>query len=244
MPWLVVIGLVLVWQLSVMVFDIPNFLLPSPAEIYLELQRNWYLILPHAALTIFTTMIGLAIGIIVGLILGILLGSIPLVYSGLYPVLVGFNSIPKVALVPILVLWLGIGQPTAIATAFLLCFFPIAVNVAAGLATVEPEVEDVLRSLGASKMDLIVKIGLPRSMPYFFASLKVAITLAFIGTIIAETIASNSGIGYLIIQASSRFRVALMFAGVTVIACMSILTYVFFSILERRMVGWAFRSKS
>jgi NitT/TauT family transport system permease protein len=143
--------------------------------------------------------------------------------------------------VPILVLWLGIGQPTAIATAFLLSFFPIAVNVATGLATVEPEMQDVLLSLGATKTDLLLKVGLPRAMPYFFASLKVSITLAFIGAVIAETIASNDGIGYLMLQASSQFRIPLMFAGVFVIAIMGVATYLLFALIERRMTRWAFR---
>ena len=138
---------------------------------------------------------------------------------------------------PILVLWLGIGTAPAIATAFLLCFFPIAVNVATGLATVEPELEDVLRSLGASKLDILRKVGLPRSLPYFFASLKVAITLAFVGTVISETLASNDGIGYLMLQASSQFRVPLMFAGLGVIAVMGIATYAIFAVLEAQVHG-------
>ncbi|EKF40755.1 ABC transporter permease [Nitratireductor indicus] len=243
MPWLVLAVLLTVWQLSVVVFEIPSFILPSPVAIYHAFQEYRPIILHHASLTMMNTMIGFGFGVIVGVLLGIFIGTIPMVYSGLYPVLIGFNSIPKVALVPIIVLWLGIGQPTAIATAFILCFFPIAVNVATGLATVEPEVEDVLRSLGASKIDLIRKIGLPRAMPFFFASLKISITLAFVGTVIAETIASNDGIGYLMMQASSQFRVPLMFAGVAVIAALGILTYVIFAFIEKRMTGWAIRGK-
>jgi NitT/TauT family transport system permease protein len=115
------------------------------------------------------------------------------------------------------------------------------VNVATGLATVAPELEDVLRSLGASKLDILRKVGLPSSMPYFFASLKVAITLAFVGTVISETLASNDGIGYLMLQASSQFRVPLMFAGLGVIAIMGIATYVIFAMLESRLTGWATR---
>jgi NitT/TauT family transport system permease protein len=154
---------------------------------------------------------------------------------------VGLNSVPKAAVVPILVLWMGIGQPPAIATAFLLSFFPIAVNVATGLATVEPELEDVLRSLGASRFDILRKVGLPRTMPYFFASLKVAITLAFVGAVISETVASNDGIGYLMLQSASQFRVPLMFAGLAVIAAMGITTYAIFALLEQRFTGWATR---
>src|ERR1700749_2239744 len=134
----------------------------------------------------------------------------------------GINSVPKAAIVPILVIWMGIGQPPAITTAFLLSFFPIAVNVATGLATTEPELEDVLRALGATRMDVLINVGLPRTMPYLFAALKVSITLAFVGSVISETIASNDGIGYLMIQSASQFRVPLMFAGVFVIAAMGI----------------------
>lgn len=243
MPWLVVAGLLMIWHASVVVFQIPTFVLPSPVAVFHAFQEYRSIILFHAGFTLMNTLTGFAIGVLLGLTLGIAIGSLPLVYSGLYPVLVGFNSVPKVALVPIIVLWLGIGQPTAIATAFILCFFPIAVNVAAGLASVEPEVEDVLRSLGASRIDILRKIGLPRSLPYFFASLKISITLAFVGCVIAETIASNEGIGYLIIQASSQFRVPLMFAGVFVIAAMGVCTYLVFALLERRLTGWANRGK-
>lgn len=145
------------------------------------------------------------------------------------------------ALVPVLVVWFGIGTVPAVITAFLLAFFPIAVNVATGLATLEPELEDVLRSLGASRGDILLKVGLPRSAPYFFASLKVAITLAFVGSVIAETVASNQGIGYLMLQASSRFQIPLVFAGLLVIAVMGIVMYAIFAVIERRTTGWATR---
>jgi NitT/TauT family transport system permease protein len=129
-------------------------------------------------------------------------------------------------------------------TAFMLSFFPIVVNVAAGLATVEPELEDVLRSLGASKRDILVKVGLPRSLPYFFASLKVAITLALVGSVISETIAANVGIGYLMLNASSRFDVPLVFAGLVVVAAMGVAIYALFAKLEGRFTGWATRSQT
>src|SRR5258705_13878528 len=105
---------------------------------------------------------------------------------GFYPALIGFNTIPKVAVIPILVIWFGVGTVPAVITAFLLSFFPILVNVATGIATVEPELRDVLRALGASRWQVIQKVGLPRPMPYFFASLKVAITVAFVGAIVPQ----------------------------------------------------------
>ena len=241
MPWIVIIGLLLVWQAVVQIFQIRQFILPSPVAIYASFMQYRDVIMDHALFTLVNTMAGFSLGIVFGVLLGIVIGSSRLAYVGLYPLLIGINSVPKAAVVPILVLWMGIGQPPAITTAFLLSFFPIAVNVATGLATVEPELEDVLRSLGATKLDILRKVGLPRTMPYFFASLKVSITLAFVGAVISETIASNDGIGYLMLQAASQFRVPLMFAGVFVIASMGIATYVIFAMLERRFTGWATR---
>ena len=146
------------------------------------------------------------------------------------------------AVVPVLVIWFGIGTVPAIISAFLISFFPILVNVATGIATVEPELRDVLRALGAKNRDIILKVGLPRSMPYFFASLKIAITVAFVGSIIAETVAANAGIGHMMIAASSRFDVPLVFAGLLVTAFMGIAMYVVASLIEERMTGWATRS--
>lgn len=241
MPWIVILGLLVVWQIVVQVFAIRPFVLPSPAAIVAAFFEYRAPIMDSALFTLVNTLTGFAIGIAVGVLIGILIGSSRLAYAGLYPLLVGINSVPKAAVVPILVLWMGIGQPPAITTAFLLSFFPIAVNVATGLATVEPELEDVLRSLGASRLDILRKVGLPRTMPYFFASLKVAISLAFVGAVISETIASNDGIGYLMLQSASQFRTALLFAGVFVVAAMGIATYLTCAFIESRMTSWATR---
>jgi NitT/TauT family transport system permease protein len=128
-------------------------------------------------------------------------------------------------------------------TAFIIAFFPIAVNVATGLATIEPEMRDVLRSLGASKLEILTKVGIPRSLPYLFASLKVAITLAFVGSVLAETVAGNAGVGFIMMTASARFDVALVFAGLVVVAVMAIAMYAVCAAIERRMTRWAFRGQ-
>jgi NitT/TauT family transport system permease protein len=241
-PWLVSAALLVVWQAICWLFKVSDFIFPSPYTIALALIEYARPIAQHAWQTFWTTMIGFAIGVAVGLGLGVAVGMSRFVYRGLYPLLVAFNSIPKVAFVPILVVWFGIGSVPAILTAFLISFFPIVVNVATGLATLEPELEDVLRSLGATKGDILWKVGLPRSLPYFFASLKVSITLAFIGTIVSETVASNEGIGYLMMSAGSSMKMPLVFAGLFVIGVMAMVMYEVFAVLERRMTGWAHRS--
>jgi NitT/TauT family transport system permease protein len=241
-PWAVITMFFLLWEIAVRVFSIPRFLLPAPTTIFATLWEYRWPILDNAWQTLMTTSVGFAIAVVFGLAGGVLVGSSRLVYEGFYPILIGFNSLPKVAVVPVLVIWFGIGTVPAILTAFASSFFPVVVNVATGLATMEPELQDVLRALGASKWQIIKKVGLPRSMPYFFASLKVAITVAFVGSIVAETVGSNKGIGNFMLVASSRFEVPLAFAGLLVTGAMGIAMYAVCSFIEQRMTGWAMRN--
>jgi NitT/TauT family transport system permease protein len=243
MPWIVTIGLLLLWELVCTVFRIREFLLPAPTVVAKSLMTYWRPLLENSLATFATTLAGFGIAIAAGVVLGMAIGASTLVYSGLYPVLVAFNSVPKVAMVPLLVIWFGIGAVPAIITAFIIAFFPIAVNVATGLATIEPEMRDVLRSLGASKLEILTKVGIPRSLPYLFASLKVAITLAFVGSVLAETVAGNAGVGFIMMTASARFDVALVFAGLVVVAVMAIAMYAVCAAIERRMTRWAFRGQ-
>ncbi|MGH8682977.1 MAG: ABC transporter permease [Burkholderiales bacterium] len=240
-PWIVLSVVILLWEAICRGFEISDFIFPAPTAIVESLIRYAGPIAGHAMQTFWTTMAGFALGVVVGLVLGVIVGSSRLMYTALYPLMVGFNSIPKSAFVPVLVVWFGIGTVPAILTAFVICFFPITVNMATGLATIEPELEDVLRALGANRLDVLLKVGLPRSLPYFFGSLKVAITLAFVGSVVSETIAANDGIGYLMMSAGSQMRMPLVFAGLIVISVMAMAMYQVFAVLEKRMTGWATR---
>ena len=239
---LVVLAIVLViWQLAVWLLQVPDFIFPGPVEIGRQFTQFSGPLLEAAWKTFWVTMLGFGLSIVVGVLLGFLIGSSRLAYTSLYPLMVAFNAVPKAAVVPILVVWFGIGLGPGILTAFLISFFPITVNIATGLATLEPELEDVLRVLGARRWDVLVKVGLPRSMPYFYGSLKVAITLAFVGTVLAEMTAGDSGIGYLMQTAGSQQRLPLAFAGLVVIGVMAMAMYELFSWVERRTTGWAHR---
>jgi NitT/TauT family transport system permease protein len=230
------------WEIFCIVFRIDSFILPTPTAVLQSLIQHHQPIMMHALQTLFTTLVGFAMAIVFGLLLGLAIGIERAVYDGIYPMMIAFNSIPKVAIVPLLVIWFGIGTIPAIMTAFLISFFPIVVNVATGLATIEPELLDVLRSLGARKHQIVMRIGIPRSMPYFFASLKVAISLAFIGSVVSESIASNVGIGYLMLAASARFDVPLVFAGFAVISIMGVIMYEITAYAERHFTFWATRA--
>ena len=243
-PWLLLVIVLLLWEAICRGFGVSEFIFPSPSRIVQQLWEFRGVIALHAWRTFWVTMVGFGLSIVVGTMLGFLIGSSRMAYAAMYPLMTGFNAIPKAAFVPVLVVWFGIGVGPAVLTAFLISFFPITVNIATGLATLEPELEDVLRVLGAKRWDVLVKVGLPRSMPYFYASLKVAITLAFVGTTVSEMTAANEGIGYLLISAGSSMQMGLAFAGLVVIGVMAMVMYELFAVIERRTTGWAHRSST
>ncbi|MDO8252008.1 MAG: ABC transporter permease [Rhodoferax sp.] len=240
-PIVLAVILLLLWQIACMGFAVPEFIFPSPLAIGQAMAEFAGPIAEAGWKTFWVTLVGFGISIVVGVMLGFLVGSSRLAYAAVYPLLVAFNAVPKAALVPILIVWFGIGVGPGILTAFLISFFPITVNMATGLATLEPELEDVLRVLGAKRWDVLVKVGLPRSMPYFFGSLKIAITLAFVGTVLAEMTAGDSGIGYLMQSAGSSQRMPLAFAGLVVIGAMAMAMYELFSYVEKHTTAWAHR---
>jgi NitT/TauT family transport system permease protein len=241
-PWIYSFVLFAVWEGAVHLFAIAPFVLPAPSKIVEATIQFWPAIWTNSIQTLWTTLLGFAMAIVGGLILGILVGWSRTIYAGLYPLMVGFNAIPKVAVIPVLIMWFGIGSIPAVLTAFLIAFFPIVVNVSTGLATIEPELEDVLRALGAKKLDIMLKVGIPRALPYFFGSLKVAVTLAFIGSVMSETIGANSGLGHTMLAAQSQFNMPLVFAVLIALAILGIVMYVLMAWLEMRMTGWAHRS--
>ena len=237
-PWLLLTAVLVLWQVLCSALQVSEFIFPSPWRIWTQFWEFRDTIAGHAWRTFWVTMVGFGLAIVVGVLLGFVIGSSRLAYAAVYPLMTAFNALPKAAFVPILVVWFGIGVGPAILTAFLISFFPI---MATGLATLEPELEDVLRVLGAKRWDVLIKVGLPRSMPYFFGSLKVAITLAFVGTTVSEMTAANEGIGYLLISAGSSMQMGLAFAGLVVVGAMAMVMYELFSVIEKHTTGWAHR---
>ena len=237
-PIITAVLVFVLWEVVVRLFGIAEFVLPAPSAIFAEIPQWGGAVLKNAWTTLFTTLVGFVIALVIGILVGFTIGYSKLASLTLYPLLIGFNTIPKVALVPLMSIWFGIGAVPAVITAFLLAVFPIAVNVASGLATVESEMQDVLVALGANRFEIFQKVGFPHTMPYLFASLKVAISQAFIGSVIAETVASNGGIGYVILSASSNFNVSLAFLALLALAVMGVALYSIFVVLEKRFVHW------
>lgn len=240
-PWVTTLVLIAAWWLFIRLFDIKSFILPTPWETLQAIYKFRYPLFVHGMSTLATTLIGFVAAVVFGMALGILVGTSRLAYSGIYPLLIGFNSVPKAALVPIFVIWFGAGTIPAVCTAFMLSFFPVVANVATAFATIEPELFEVMNSLGATRWDITRKIGIPRSLPFFFASLKISVTLAFVGSVIAEIVAGNSGIGNVMLVASSNFNVPLVFAALVVVGVLGVGMYAIFDFFERRMTAWSIR---
>jgi NitT/TauT family transport system permease protein len=241
MSAMALIGFFMIWEIGCLAFGVSDLILPRPSQVAAVLWEKFPLLWPHTVQTLKTTLAGFAIGVLVGVVIGVAIGSSRLAYDVAYPLLVGFSSIPKVAVVPIFVVWFGAGTVPAILTSMVISIFPVVVNVATGLASTEPELEDVLKVLGASRRDVLFNVSLPRAMPYLFASLKIAITLAFVGTVLAETVAANRGIGNVMIIASGNFDVPLVFAGLVILATMGVSLYLISAWLESRITGWSQR---
>ena len=235
------VGFFVLWEVVCLAFGVSDLILPRPSQIALVLLQKMPLLWPHTVQTLYTTLAGFVLGVGAGIVIGVVIGSSKLAYDVTYPLLVGFSSIPKVAVVPLFVVWFGAGTVPAILTSMVISVFPVVVNVATGLASTEPELEDVLRVLGARKRDILWNVGLPRALPYLFASLKIAITLAFVGTVLSETVAANQGIGTVMMIASGNFDVPMVFAGLFLLAAMGVALYAISSLVERRTTGWAQR---
>jgi len=231
------------WEFIVWANGWPDYVMASPSDLPAAYSKFWNLFMIGAWQTLWRTVAGLAIAVVFGTLLGMIMGFSRIARDGLYPLLVGFNAIPKATLVPVLAL-LFIGQHNfnTIMMAFMISFFPIAVSVGIGLSTLEPEYRDILRSLGASKLTIFRKIALPKTLPEFFGALKVAVTLAFIGTNLVEIVSPHGrGLGALFLSGQTNSNYPLMFAVLIALAVLGILLYYAVVALERVFAGWAER---
>lgn len=229
------------WEFLVWVNGWPNYKMASPSDLPPAFWRFRWLFVEMGWQTLWRTVLGLGLAVIFGTLIGMIMGFSKIARDGLYPLLVGFNAIPKATLVPVMAL-LFIGQHdfNTVMMAFLISFFPIAVSVGIGLSTLEPEYRDILRSLGANRFTIFRKIALPKTLPEFFGALKVSVTLAFIGTNLVEIVSPHGrGLGALFKSAETNGDYPLMFAVLIALAFLGIVLYYIVLLLEKIFAGWA-----
>jgi NitT/TauT family transport system permease protein len=242
-PIAAIVAFLAFWEFIVWVNGWPNYKMASPSDLPAAYARFWELFLVMGWQTLWRTVVGLLIAVVFGTLLGMAMGFSRIARDALYPLLVGFNAVPKATLVPVIAL-LFIGQHdfNTVLMAFLISFFPIAVSVGIGLSTLEPEYRDILRSLGASRATIFWKIALPKTLPEFFGALKVSVTLAFIGTNLVEIVSPHGrGLGALFKSGETNGDYPLMFAVLIALAFLGIVLYYAVVFLERIFAGWAER---
>lgn len=240
---LVFLGL---WEGLVWVNQWPNYKMASPSDLPEAFWKFRWLFLEGAWATLWRTVLGLVLAVIFGTLLGMVMGFSRVARDALYPLLVGFNAVPKATLVPVIALiFIGQHDFNTVLMAFLISFFPIAVSVGIGLSTLEPEYRDILAALGANKVTIFRKIALPKTLPEFFGALKVSVTLAFIGTNLVEIVSPHGrGLGALFLSGQTNSDYPLMFAVLISLAVLGILLYYAVVALESIFAGWAERSPS
>lgn len=241
LPLAFVAVVLLAWQIITQAFHIPPYILPAPTQFLSVLISRADVLVMMAKQTAEATLIGFALGVTIGLFVGGIMGSSRFLYDMIYPSLVGVHAVPSVALIPMFIVWVGIGPQIAVITGTIASFFPVTVIVASAIAASSPELDDVLRSLGARKIDVLLKVSIPQAMPQFFGSIKLAIAGAFIGTVVAEIVAGSAGIGHVMVIATNNMDGPLAYAGLTVLAIMGVTFYLAAVLIEKRLTGWAYR---
>jgi len=242
--YLLPIGLLLfiliLWEIFVRVFLIPQYLLPGPSAILNFFINKGHILGVHLWVTLFEILAGFFLGAVIGILLAIAVVYSKFIERAVFPLVIMFQAVPKVALAPILLVWFGYGITSKLAVAFLLTFFPITVSTANGLIAIEPELLDLVRSMKATEWQVFRKIRIPRSLPYMFNGFQLGITASVIAAIIAEFVGAEKGLGYLILIASNEQNTPMMFASFAILAIVGLILFRLVVVIERFAIPWHF----
>lgn len=239
-------GMVVIWETSVRLLNIPAYIVPPPSRIVAALWRGlWVPLLSregyyvHFGFTFAEAVLGFILGSAAGLVLGAVISQAPLVERTLLPYIVAFQSLPKVAVAPLLVIWFGFGISSKVVICSLLTFFPLMVNTMAGLKAVESERLELMRSLSASRWDAFRKVQFPSALPFVFAGLHMAIVYSVIGAIVGEFVGAQRGLGVVLMQSNFAMDIAGVFAIFIILSVMGIVLHLFMRWFHRKVLFWA-----
>ena len=243
-PALTLVAVVVAWELLVDGFRVPEYLLPAPSGIAHALALEWRMLAFHTWVTLYEILSGFALSIAVGVPLAMLIVASPPFERSVYPLLVASQSVPKIAIAPLLIFWAGIGIFPKVLVAFAIAFFPIVIDTVAGLRAVEPEMLHLARSMGAGNAKIFRKIRFPSALPHIFAGVKVAVTLAVVGAVVGEFIQADQGLGYVLQQATAVLNTRLGFAAIFILALIGIALFVAVELLEHWLTPWSAARRS
>lgn len=228
----------LAWEAATRAFRIPRFIMPAPSAILGEGWAWRYRFVEHTWVTLYETLGGFALSMAVGVPLAVLIVYSPALRAAIYPLIVIAQSVPKIAIAPVLLLVLGYGLVPKMVVAFLVAFFPVVIDTATGLAATPPELLDLSRSYRASAFKTFVKVRLPMALPFIFAGAKVAITLSVIGAVVGEFVGSDRGLGYVILSSTSYWKTEVAFSAMILLSLMAIVLFAAVSLVERVVCPW------
>jgi NitT/TauT family transport system permease protein len=231
--------LIALWDAACRVFGWEPWLVPPPDDVAQALWDYRDLLPEHTWVTLWESLAGFLLAIVIGIPLGGLIAYSRLLELTVYPLLLGLNAVPKIAIAPILILWMGFGPGPKILVSFLLCVFPIVIATATGLKQTPAELVELARSLCASQWQTFRRFRFPSALPEIFIGLKVAISLAVIGAVIGEFVGASEGLGWVIVNSGANVNTSLAFAAMVILAVVSVVLFYAIALLERLVVPWA-----
>jgi putative hydroxymethylpyrimidine transport system permease protein len=232
------------WQALAKLGHVENYLFPAPSEVASALWRDRDLLAPDAWVTAREVLLGFALALAIGVAIALVLHLSPVLRRAVYPLVVASQAIPVVVIAPILVIWFGFGLTPKLIVIALICFFPVVVNTLDGLQSVDRDQIKMMRTLGASRLDLLRRLELPSSLPFLFSGAKVAVAVAVIGAVFGELVGSDAGLGHAIQVGTAQLETARVFAAVLILSVMAIALFGLVALVERRAVPWARVSKA
>lgn len=227
-----------VWEVLVHLLDLPTYLLPAPSEIAVTIVENLDRLIDHGSVTAYEMMLGYIMAILVAVPLAVAITASRTFSNFIMPVLLFFQTVPKISIAPLFLIWFGVGTLPKVLVAFLISFFPIIIDTAVGLRSVPSEMIDLARSMGASKLQIFTQFRLPTSLPYLFSGLKVAATLAVVGAVVGEFVGADRGLGYLLLVSNSNLDTALTFGAIFALTVLGLLLFYVIQLLENWLIPW------
>jgi putative hydroxymethylpyrimidine transport system permease protein len=231
------------WELLAKLGHVQDYLLPAPSEVVSALWRDRDLLAPDAWITAREVLLGFALALAVGVVIALVLHLSPVLRRAAYPLVVASQAIPVVVIAPILVIWFGYGITPKLIVIALICFFPVVVNTLDGLEGVDGDQAKMMRTLGASRLDLLRRLEVPSALPFLFSGAKIAVAVAVIGAVFGELVGSDAGLGHAIQVGTAQLETARVFAAVLILSVMAIALFGLVALIERRAVPWARASR-
>lgn len=238
LPASMVTALLVVWQIAATLMEVPRWLLPSPTDIAVAMISSADLLARHGLITLEEVVVGFAIAFVVGIALALAIAFSRTLERAIYPFVIASQTIPVIAIAPILLIWFGYGLLPKVIVVALTCFFPIVVNMVDGLRSVDPELVSLMRTLGSSRWQIFAKAQFPSSLPSLFSGTKVAIAVSVIGAVIGEWVGSSAGLGYFMVRSASQFQTARVFAAIVVLSVMGVALFAIAALSERCLLPW------